>query len=73
MHAGQIAKSKVTGEVLYVAYEKMSKSRYNGVDPKNVIDEYGIDTTRLLLLYNDSPKSHCEWNKERESNALYLN
>lgn len=61
-----MTKSKETGEILQAVYEKMSKSKYNGVDPKDVIDEYGIDTTRLFLLFSASPKAHCEWNTERE-------
>jgi valyl-tRNA synthetase len=31
---------------------KMSKSRDNGVDPNEVIDQYGADTLRLYLLGN---------------------
>jgi leucyl-tRNA synthetase len=36
---------------LEVSWEKMSKSKYNGVDPETVISLYGADTIRLFLLF----------------------
>ncbi|KAJ9592009.1 hypothetical protein L9F63_001448, partial [Diploptera punctata] len=41
---------KETGQPVIVAWEKMSKSKYNGVDPESMLKEYGTDTTRLLIL-----------------------
>lgn len=32
-------------------WEKMSKSKFNGVDPEDVIKEYGADTVRLFILF----------------------
>ena len=32
-------------------WEKMSKSKLNGVDPEDVIIEYGADTVRLFILF----------------------
>ena len=34
---------------------KMSKSLGNGVDPMDVIDEYGADTLRFFLTTNSAP------------------
>ena len=39
------------GGVLEVLFEKMSKSKYNGVDPASVIDRYGC-----LLYTSPSPR-----------------
>lgn len=36
------------------AWEKMSKSKYNGVDPQDVIKEYGVDTVRVFTLFKAS-------------------
>lgn len=38
---------KSTKQPVIVSWEKMSKSKYNGIDPNEFIDKYGIDTTRL--------------------------
>lgn len=60
---GKKAKSRNTGEKLKMTWEKMSKSKYNGVEPGDVIDKYGIDTTRLFILFRVSPLLHREWNE----------
>ncbi|PSN46354.1 putative leucine--tRNA ligase, partial [Blattella germanica] len=41
---------KGTGKLVVAAWEKMSKSKYNGVDPEMMLKDYGTDTTRLLIL-----------------------
>ena len=32
-------------------WEKMSKSKHNGIDPADVIKQYGADTVRLYILF----------------------
>ncbi|WP_216903044.1 leucine--tRNA ligase [Synechococcus sp. CCY 9618] len=51
----------ITGEVLEVFYEKMSKSKHNGVDPALVIDRYGADTARMFILFKAPPEKDLEW------------
>jgi len=51
----------VSGEVLETFYEKMSKSKYNGVDPALVIDKYGADTARMFILFKAPPEKDLEW------------
>lgn len=51
----------VTGEVLEVFFEKMSKSKQNGVDPAVVIDRYGADTARMFILFKAPPEKDLEW------------
>ena len=51
----------ITGEVLETFYEKMSKSKYNGVDPAVVIDKYGADTARMFILFKAPPEKDLEW------------
>jgi len=50
-----------TGEVLEVFFEKMSKSKYNGVDPAAVINRYGADTARMFILFKAPPEKDLEW------------
>ncbi|NEQ95192.1 MAG: leucine--tRNA ligase [Cyanothece sp. SIO2G6] len=50
-----------TGDKLEVFYEKMSKSKYNGVDPKQVLGKYGADTARMFILFKAPPEKDLEW------------
>lgn len=54
-------KSQVT-----VDYEKMSKSKGNGVDPQHLIDKYGCDATRLCLMSYANPRTERLWRSEEE-------
>uniref|UniRef100_A0A2S2PG17 leucine--tRNA ligase n=1 Tax=Schizaphis graminum TaxID=13262 RepID=A0A2S2PG17_SCHGA len=45
-------------------WEKMSKSKHNGVEPKNTISNYGVDTMRLLVLSSVAPTSNRNWNSD---------
>jgi leucyl-tRNA synthetase len=51
----------ISGEVLHVSFDKMSKSKYNGVDPSAVIDRYGADTARMFILFKAPPEKDLEW------------
>ena len=51
----------VSGEPLETFFEKMSKSKYNGVDPAQVIDRYGADTARMFILFKAPPEKDLEW------------
>ncbi len=54
-------KDPITGENIEIIYEKMSKSKYNGVDPSLVIDKYGADTARMFILFKAPPEKDLEW------------
>jgi leucyl-tRNA synthetase len=42
--------------------EKMSKSKNNGVDPQQLIENYGADTVRLFSMFASPPDQSLEWN-----------
>lgn len=44
-----------------ICWEKMSKSKYNGVDPDPIITQYGADTVRLFMLFKAPPEGVLEW------------
>ena len=50
-----------TGDPLEAFYEKMSKSKLNGVDPLQVLEKYGADTARMFILFKAPPEKDLEW------------
>ncbi|MBD1872957.1 leucine--tRNA ligase [Nodosilinea sp. FACHB-131] len=63
-----------TGDALEVFYEKMSKSKYNGVDPKSVLAKYGADTARMFILFKAPPEKDLEWDDaDVEGQFRFLN
>ncbi|MCT0199382.1 leucine--tRNA ligase [Synechococcus sp. CS-1325] len=51
----------INGERLDVFFEKMSKSKHNGVEPGGVIERYGADTARMFILFKAPPEKDLEW------------
>ena len=67
-------KDPETGEALEVFYEKMSKSKYNGVAPEDVIANYGVDTARMFILFKAPPEKDLEWEQaDVEGQFRFLN
>lgn len=63
-----------TGDPLQVFYEKMSKSKYNGVDPAAVLAKYGADTARMFILFKAPPEKDLEWDDaDVEGQFRFLN
>jgi len=48
-------------EVIPAGMEKMSKSKNNGVDPDEIIEQYGADTARLFMMFAAPPEQTLEW------------
>uniref|UniRef100_A0AC34R3Z9 Leucine--tRNA ligase n=2 Tax=Panagrolaimus sp. JU765 TaxID=591449 RepID=A0AC34R3Z9_9BILA len=58
---GETFVNSSTGDVVESTYEKMSKSKHNGIDPINVIEKDGVDMARLQLLDAASPRANLDW------------
>lgn len=64
---GEIVESvaKDSGEkLIFGGMEKMSKSKNNGVDPQQIISQYGADTARLFMMFAAPPESSLEWSDQ---------
>lgn len=55
------------GSAVQVSWEKMSKSKHNGLDPQEVLEQYGIDTTRLFILYAAPPEQDILWDVKTDA------
>jgi len=67
-------KDPETGEKLEVSYKTMSKSKYNGVAPEDVIKKYGADTARMFILFKAPPEKDLEWEEsDVEGQFRFLN
>ncbi|MBW4829709.1 MAG: valine--tRNA ligase [Clostridiaceae bacterium] len=64
----------LTGLVRDEQGRKMSKSLGNGIDPLDVIDEYGADALRFTLITGNSPGNDMRFYMERvEANRNFAN
>ncbi|XP_040021816.2 leucine--tRNA ligase, mitochondrial [Gasterosteus aculeatus] len=50
-----------------VSWEKMSKSKHNGLDPQEVVQQYGVGTVRLYTLYAAPPEQDILWNVKTDA------
>ncbi|KAK9370049.1 hypothetical protein V1509DRAFT_645271 [Lipomyces kononenkoae] len=48
-----------------ISYEKMSKSKYNGVDPEDCIARYGADATRAHILFQAPITDVLQWDESK--------
>ncbi len=63
-----------TQEPLEVCFATMSKSKGNGVDPEDVLREYGADTARMFILFKAPPEKDLEWDDaDVEGQFRFLN
>ena len=58
-------KIKATGATPTVSFEKMSKSKHNGVDPGATIAKYGADATRAHMLFQAPITDVLEWDEAK--------
>ncbi|HJV84013.1 MAG TPA: leucine--tRNA ligase [Noviherbaspirillum sp.] len=62
---GRIIGAKLKSDGSAVNYEgvgTMSKSKNNGVDPQELINQFGADTARLFVMFAAPPEQTLEWN-----------
>jgi leucyl-tRNA synthetase len=59
--AGQWLENATGKTVTVGRIEKMSKSKKNTIDPRHIIDTYGVDAARLFMLSDSPPERDLEW------------
>lgn len=55
VHAQTGAELEIGGTV------KMSKSKNNGIDPQEIVQQFGADTVRLYTMFTSPPDQSLEW------------
>uniref|UniRef100_A0A8C9VSA9 leucine--tRNA ligase n=1 Tax=Scleropages formosus TaxID=113540 RepID=A0A8C9VSA9_SCLFO len=61
-----------SGRSVKVTWEKMSKSKHNGLVPQKMVDQYGIDTVRLCILSAAPPEQDILWDHKMDALAGVL-
>ncbi|KAH7251696.1 hypothetical protein BKA59DRAFT_472611 [Fusarium tricinctum] len=56
-----------SGKKAKISFEKMSKSKYNGVDPSEFISKYGADATRAHILFQAPVGEVLNWDEAKIS------
>ena len=56
-----------------VSFEKMSKSKGNGVSPRLLASEFGVDTLRSAIMFGAPPEHDLNFDRNAlASTASYL-
>ena len=51
-------------KVLEGPIEKMSKSKRNTIEPKEILENYGLDATRIFMISDSPPERNLEWTEQ---------
>ncbi|KAK8161282.1 leucyl-tRNA synthetase [Phyllosticta citrichinensis] len=62
---GDVPRVVGTNEAALETFEKMSKSKYNGVDPVETISRWGADATRAHILFQAPVTEVLKWDDEK--------
>ena len=61
---GHLIHKKTKEPVIEGPSEKMSKSKKNVIEPKEILDSFGIDATRIFMVSDSPPDRELEWTDE---------
>ena len=62
--AGDLIHRKTKEKIIEGPTEKMSKSKKNVIEPKEILDSFGIDATRIFMISDSPPDRELEWTDE---------
>ena len=61
---GKLINLKTKAAVIEGPSEKMSKSKKNVIEPSEILNNYGIDATRIFMISDSPPDRELEWTDE---------
>ncbi len=61
---GKLVHQKTKETIIEGPTEKMSKSKKNVIEPSEILDNYGIDATRIFMISDSPPDRELEWTDE---------
>ena len=64
LHDGNLISILTREKVVEGPSEKMSKSKKNVVEPNEILENYGIDATRIFMISDSPPDRELEWTDE---------
>ncbi|MDY7033442.1 MAG: leucine--tRNA ligase [Thermodesulfobacteriota bacterium] len=74
LHVGEPYENLLTQGMVIKDGAKMAKSKGNVVDPNDIIEQYGADTTRLFILFASPPERDLDWSDQGVDGAFrFLN
>lgn len=70
LEVGEPYNSLLTQGMVIKDGAKMAKSKGNVVDPNDIIEKYGADTTRLFILFTSPPERDLDWSDQGVEGAF---
>ncbi len=61
---GKLLDIRTQSQVIEGPSEKMSKSKKNVIEPNEILENYGIDATRIFMISDSPPDRELEWTDE---------
>ena len=61
---GNLIHRKTKKKIIEGPTEKMSKSKKNVIEPKEILESFGIDATRIFMISDSPPDRELEWTDE---------
>ena len=61
---GKLIHRKTKSAIIEGPSEKMSKSKKNVIEPNVILDNFGIDATRIFMVSDSPPDRELEWTDE---------
>ena len=61
---GELIHQKTKERIIEGPTEKMSKSKKNVIEPKEILENFGIDATRIFMISDSPPDRELEWTDE---------